>query len=107
MRKAMPEFKNKGNSGMPSGENISDEVVSKVGKAVGRIVGIKQAYKDDLAAAETSDEQQELSQRVEQEAIEAISRQGLSLEQYNEVITAADDDPDLEKRLLTAAREAR
>jgi Domain of unknown function (DUF4168) len=45
-----------------------------------------------------------VAQRVELEAIDVINGQGLSVEQYNEVITAADDDPDLEQRLLTAAR---
>jgi len=100
----MPEFRKMDKGEMPSGDNISDELVSKVGKAVGQIVGIKQAHKADLDAAHTDDERQEVSQRVELEAIGVINGQGLSVEQYNEVITAADDNPDLEQRLLTAAR---
>jgi hypothetical protein len=102
----MPE-RNMDIGGKPSSEQISHELVSKVGKAAGRIVGIEQAYKADLAAAQTGDEREELSQRAEQEAIEAISNEGISFEEYNEVITAASDDPDLEQRLLSAAREAR
>jgi len=100
----MPEFRNMDRGGMPPGDNISDEVVSKVGKAVGRIAGIRQAHKAELGAAQTDGERQEVAQRVELEAIDVINGQGLSVEQYNEVITAADDDPDLEQRLLTAAR---
>ena len=100
----MPEFRNMDKGGVPPGDNISDELVSKVGKAVGQIAGIRQAYKADLGAAQTDDELQEVAQRVELEAIDVINGEGLSVEQYNEVITAADDNPDLEQRLLTAAR---
>lgn len=102
----MPEFKNVDSGGRPDVEAVSDEMVSKVGKAIGHIAEIKQAYRTDIARAETSDEKQELSQRAELEAIDAVSNEGLSVEQYNEVITAADNDPDLERRLLAAAQEA-
>jgi hypothetical protein len=52
----MPEFRNMDRGGMPPGDNISDEVVSKVGKAVGRIAGIRQAHKAELGAAQTDGE---------------------------------------------------
>jgi hypothetical protein len=90
---------------MPSGEAISDELISKVGKAAGHITAIKRAYKVGVQAAKPSGERQQLSQRVEQEAVRVINDEGITVEQYNDVITAAEDDPDLEQRLLTAAAQ--
>ena len=102
----MVEFRNMDSGGIPPNTDISDEVVTKVGKAIGQIAAINQAYKTDMAAAETADEKHELAQRVELQAVDAVSDQGLSIEQYNEVVTAAEGSPDLEERLVTAARGA-
>lgn len=102
----MVEFRKMDSGGILPNTDISDEIVTKVGKAIGQITAIRQAFKADMAAAETDDEQRDLAQRVELQAVTAVSDQGLSIEQYNDVVTAAEDDPDLEERLLTAARAA-
>lgn len=99
----MVEFRNMDSGGTP---DLSDEVVTRVGKAIGQITAIRQAYRADMAAADTDDEKHELAQRIELQAVTAVGDQGLTIEQYNDVVTAAEDDPDLEERLLTAAREA-
>ena len=80
----MVEFRNMDGGGMPMNTEISDGVVMKVGKAIGQIAAIRQAYKTDMAVAETADEKHELAQQVELQAVNAVSDQGLSIEQYNE-----------------------
>jgi ABC-type branched-subunit amino acid transport system substrate-binding protein len=99
----MAEFKNTGRGGSTPGASPSDEMVTKVGKAVGQIAEIREECQERLTRAATDDEKQALAQRAEQAAVKAIREQGLSVDQYNQVVAAADNDPDLEERLLAAA----
>jgi hypothetical protein len=46
-----------------------------------------------------------LASRARADAEHAIDEQGLSISDYNAVLTAAETDQDLEQRLLDAARE--
>jgi hypothetical protein len=98
----MAEFRNTGDGGTPP--NITDETVSKVGRAVGQIALIREAYREGLADLDGEGEKQELAQRAEAAAVKAISEQGLSVMEYNRVVATADNDPELEERLLTAAQ---
>ncbi len=83
-----------------------DETISKVGKALRQMVEIREVYTERLASAATETERQEVSLHAENAALQALDEQGLSIDRYDEVITAAQADPDLEQRLLTAARMA-
>ena len=49
-----------------------------------------------MAAASTEEERQTLADQVETAAVTAISDQGLSIDEYNQVIASARDDADLE-----------
>jgi hypothetical protein len=97
----MAEFRNKGADG--TNNSISDETVTKVGRAVGQIAMIREAYREGMAEMGDGDKQ-ELAERAEAAAVKAISDQGLSIAEYNRVVATADDDPALEERLLAAAR---
>ena len=98
----MAEFRNAGNGGTPP--SFSDEVVSKVGRAVGQIALIREAYREGVNELDSEDEKQELGERAEAAAVKAISEQGLSISEYNHVVTTANDDPALQERLLGAAQ---
>jgi hypothetical protein len=98
----MAEFRNAGNGGTPP--SFSDETVSKVGRAVGQIALIRDAYREGLNELDSEDEKRELAQRAEVAAVRAISEQGLSITEYNHVVTTADEDPSLQERLLAAAQ---
>lgn len=88
-----------------SGAGIpDDETILKVGTALRQVAEIKEAYTERLASASTEAERQELSLRAETAALQVLDDQGLSVDRYDEVITAAEADADLEQRLLTAAR---
>ncbi len=91
----------KGNdSGNPG---ISDDMISKVGTAVGQIAALQQHYAPRVAAADSDDEKVGLQKEVTIAAVKAINDQGLTVEQYNEIVVAAQDDDELEERLLEAA----
>ena len=88
---------------MPIGE-VSDQVVSQVGKAVVQIMKLRESLEENMATARTAEERQTLAEQVETEAVRAISDQGLTVDQYNQVITAAQGDADLEQRVLVACK---
>jgi len=92
--------------GRPSSADISDEMVSKVGTAAVRVVEIRQSFTPRIDAARTQAEREGLEAQATTELVEAISEQGLSVDEYNEVVAAAQSDPELEERLLSAASEA-
>jgi ribonucleotide reductase beta subunit family protein with ferritin-like domain len=91
--------------GLQTRTQVPDDMIAKVGAAVGRVALIQQAFAERMHAESRQAIQQDLVDQAQQEAVAAIDAEGLSVEDYNAVVTAAEDDPALEKRLLSAARE--
>ncbi len=85
-------------------DDISDEVVSQVSKAAVQILKLRQSFEENIAAAETDQERDALNDQVSVAAVQAIGEQGLSIDEYNDVIAAAQSDPELEERVLVACR---
>jgi hypothetical protein len=92
--------------GLLQGRNITDEVVSQVGKAAAEIMKLRESFEDTMTKAQTEEEAQDLANQVETAAVRVISDQGLTVDQYNQVIAAAEQDANLEERVLTACRAA-
>jgi hypothetical protein len=88
------------------GMDVPDRVVSQVGKAAVQILKLRQSLEENMATAQTEVERQNLADDVETVAVRAISDQGLTVDQYNQVITAAQTDAELEERVLVACRAA-
>lgn len=85
---------------------ITDDVVTKVGKAVAHIEAIRQDYTARLGAVSAQDAKQALADRAEHAMVKAVTDEGLTVREYNEVISAAQSDKDIEERVLAAARAA-
>ena len=77
---------------------IPQDMVTRVGSAAGRVARIQQDYATQAEAVTEEDARARL-------AMNAIDEQGISGQDYNTVLSAAETDPDLERRLLDAARE--
>jgi hypothetical protein len=92
--------------GLLRNADVSDEKVSHVGKAVADILKLRHTLEENMAAASTEEERQNIADRVETAAVTAISNQGLSIDEYNQVIASARDDAELEERVLIACRAA-
>lgn len=90
-------------SGAPDTSGIPDELVTKVGRAVGQVALIREAYREGLTEIDNDEDREQLAERAEQAAMNVISDQGLTVNDYNRVVAAADDDDELEQRLLEAA----
>jgi Domain of unknown function (DUF4168) len=85
---------------------VPDQVVSQVGKAAAQIMKLRQSFEANMATAESEEERQTLAGEIEQEAVRAIDDQGLTVDQYNQVIAATQEDADLEERVMVAVRIA-
>ncbi len=92
-------------TGTPPGGSASvpDATVEQVGKALRKVEEIRRSYAERMQAAASKDQQQGLSQQAMTEAQQAVRSQGLSPEQYNQVIREAQGDMALRQRLLVAA----
>jgi hypothetical protein len=91
----------------PQREDVPDQVVFQVGKALAEIMKVRQHFFEDMATAETEEERQNLAGQIESAAVRAIiSDQGLTVDQYNQIIAATQADADLEERVMVAYRLA-
>ena len=80
-------------------------MVTKVGTAAGRVAQIQQDYAMQAEAEPADDVRETLANKARAAAEQVIDEQGISIQDYNAVLTAAENDQDLERRLLDAARE--
>jgi hypothetical protein len=64
----------------PNGTDLDDETISKVGKALRQVSEISEVYSQRLTSAATDDERQEVAERAQDPALEALGGQGLSVE---------------------------
>lgn len=84
---------------------IPQDMVKKVGTAAGRIARIQSDFATQ-AEAETADDAREvLARRARAAAEQVIDEQGITVQDYNAVLAAAEGDQDLERRLVDVARE--
>ncbi|MBS0639351.1 MAG: DUF4168 domain-containing protein [Proteobacteria bacterium] len=85
---------------------MSDELVERVGAAAARVAVIQDGYAASVQAEEAPEARNALATQARMQAEEAIDEQGLTIDDYNAVLTAAENDPDLERRLVEAARRS-
>ncbi|WP_158921957.1 DUF4168 domain-containing protein [Acidisphaera sp. S103] len=86
--------------------SVPQDVVTKVGMAAGHIARIQQDYLRQAEAENSDDVRGTLADHAQDAAKRAIDEQGLTVQDYNAVLSAAEGDEDLERRLVDAAREA-
>jgi hypothetical protein len=82
----------------------SDATVQKVGKALRSMATIRQEYTEKAQSANSPDQQKELTDQAQSSMVKAIGDQGLSVQQYNQVVQMAQADPGLKERLLSVAQ---
>ncbi len=89
----------------PNQDAIPQDMVTRVGSAAGRVAQIQQEYAMQAETETAADAREALASQARAAAEQAIDAQGISVQDYNTVLTAAENDEDLERRLLDAARE--
>ena len=83
---------------------LSDAVVNKAGAAFRQVSQIKQKYSRQIQTSSDTERQQELERQADDASIRAVEGQGLSVDQYNQVIRLAQADPGVRARLLGTGR---
>ena len=78
---AKDNFKSQGGDAALRSSDVSDQVVSQVGKAAVEILKLRQSLEESLATAQTEDDRETLTSQVEMAAVRAIDEQGLTINQ--------------------------
>ena len=91
-------------SGTATKPSVPDETVVRTGAALKQVMEIKKVYEPKLEAAPTAEERTRLTGQASDAAKKAISDQGLTVDQYNNVMELAQADPALRDRLLKVAK---
>jgi Domain of unknown function (DUF4168) len=83
---------------------LSDATVQKVGQALRSMATIRQEYTAKAQSTKSQEQQKDLTDHAQSDMAKAISDQGLSVQQYNQVIQMAQADPNLKQRLLSVVQ---
>jgi hypothetical protein len=86
------------------GSPVSDVMVHRVGKAIRNVSMIRQQYTQRAQASKSPQAKQELNSEAQRDMAKAVSDQGLTLQQYDQVIHMAQADQTLRQRLLSVAQ---
>ncbi len=82
---------------------IPEATVNKAGAALREVAQIRRDYSERAQQAPEA-QRQGIADQASRAAAEAITRQGISIDEYNRVIMAAQNDPSLRARVLAAAQ---
>ncbi len=86
---------------------FSESTIAKTGAAVRSIAGVRQRHMERLEAAEAPEARRSIEQDAMKEAVQAIEAEGLTIEEYNDVLRAAQSDMQLRERLIAAVQSPR
>ncbi|ARM31333.1 DUF4168 domain-containing protein [Prosthecochloris sp. HL-130-GSB] len=78
---------------------VSVDEIKTFAKAQNQIVTIQQKYQSRVENAKEQEEQQKILEEMNKEMVAAVQKEGLSVEQYNEIFTASQSDPALQQRI--------
>lgn len=78
--------------------SISDEKLNAAAVAIGQVTTIRQSYQSKIATAPASDKQR-LAKEANDALEKAVTDQGLSVDEYNNIIRTAQNDPALRQKL--------
>lgn len=90
-------------SGMRAVPQVSPQTVSKAGKAMHNVLAINKSYGDKLQKTSDPAGKQELVAMAKQKATTAITDQGLTVGEYNQVLASARQNQSMRQQLLNAA----
>ncbi|MFO8111656.1 MAG: DUF4168 domain-containing protein [Desulfosalsimonadaceae bacterium] len=81
--------------------DFSEEEIDKVAGAYVDIIDIREGYQEKLANVKDPDEAQQIQMEANEKITETVEENGVSVETYNNVITAAQSDEGLMNDLLS------
>jgi uncharacterized protein DUF4168 len=78
---------------------ISDQKLNAAAAAIGHVTSVKQSYQQQLAAAPPSDKER-ITGEANNAVKKAITDEGISIEEYNSILDAAQNDPTVRQQLV-------
>jgi len=84
----------------------SDEELRSFAAAVVEVHRINDEYIPKLQSASTPDEEEQLEAAALREMVQAVEKEGISVEKYEEILTRAQTNRDIAQRLQRPLRDA-
>lgn len=86
-------------------QNIPDQKLDAAAAAMEQVATVKESYQQRIEAADPSDRQR-LADEGSKALADAVTGQGLSIEEYNSIIRVAQNDPQVREKILQRVRPA-
>jgi hypothetical protein len=86
-------------------QNIPDQKLDAAAAAMKQVSSVKETYQQQIEAAPPSDRQR-LTDAANKAVVEAVTNQGLSVDEYASIIVVAQNDPVVREKILQRVRPA-
>ncbi len=83
--------------------DIDEDKIEKFASAFSDVMEIQETYSGRLEATNDTEQAQALQQRAQNEMIDAVENNGLTVPEYNEVVAMMEQDPALRERIFRMA----
>lgn len=90
----------------PTAQDFSDKQLQQFADASQDIAGISQKYTKRLQGAEDQAKQQEIRQEANEKMVAVVEDSGLSVETFNAIGQAVQQDPELMKKVQSMAGQS-
>jgi Domain of unknown function (DUF4168) len=89
----------------PSGQsqNIPDQKLDAAAAAMKQVSSVKETYQQQIEAASPSDRQR-ITDAANKAVVEAVTNQGLSVDEYASIIVMAQNNPEVREKILQRVR---
>jgi hypothetical protein len=84
---------------MSNTTNVPDQKLDATANAIQHVESVREDYDHRLTAAQPSDRDR-LVEEGQQAMVKAVTDQGLSVQEYNSILEAAQSDPEVRERLV-------
>ncbi|MEX1032251.1 MAG: DUF4168 domain-containing protein [Cellvibrionaceae bacterium] len=81
-------------------EPVDDQTVEQFAAAYSSVQSIQEEFTERLQEADDREQAQSLQQEAQQQMLSTVEENGLSVQQYNEMIARMDQDPELRQRVF-------
>ncbi|MDX3907295.1 MAG: DUF4168 domain-containing protein [Pigmentiphaga sp.] len=89
---------------MAPATNVSDEQLRKFVSAAQKVAMISQEYTPRLQSAPDSASQQQVHQEADEKMVDAVHQEGLTVDEFNGIGQALEQNPDLAQRARGMAK---
>ncbi|MFO8024066.1 DUF4168 domain-containing protein [Thiohalophilus sp.] len=80
--------------------NVDEASLNKFKDAFSEVNSIRESFAGKLENVEDTEKAQELQQQAQQDMVSAVEDAGLSVQEYNEIFAAVQQNPELQEKVL-------